>query len=59
MGTPARFVEAGMDEEWLWYQFEIIDIDERFRAQSEDGVTSMDTNPIWGGYRLPDGKDRD
>lgn len=59
VGTHVRFVEARMDEEFLWYDFEIIDTGERFRVESEDGVMSMDTNPIWDGDRLPDGKARD
>jgi hypothetical protein len=48
-----------MDEEFLWYEFDIIATGERFRVESEDGVLSMDTNPTWDGVRLADGKARD
>jgi hypothetical protein len=59
VGTHVRCVEARMDEEFLWYEFDIIATGERFRVESEDGVLSMDTNPTWDGVRLADGKARD
>lgn len=55
IGTFVRFVEARLDDGFLYYHFEVIDTGERFRVESEDGTLYMDVNPIWDGDRNPKG----
>lgn len=55
IGTFVRFVEARLDDGFLYYHFEIVNTGERFCVESEDGTLYMDVNPIWDGDRNPYG----